>query len=392
LASHDAVELSRRAPPPEAPAAGGVEVNEATGVYSLRLTGRSDSLQALWSDMPAADTSPAGAGGAVTPSGLVRLQSLSRRNAANFSPGAIRARLVQAYTGLNGAPTEAGARFTSVGDWLQCCDPEAYGVFLLLLELMQEENPAAAEGFLQTMEGLRDSLGGVDLQALDETSFSILQVNLEATLTAARVSGPAPGGGGGADLAAASLTIRVSGEAVHIRLGGEEAPAQGDPLVLDLAGDGIDLRGAEEGVSFDLQGTGTPVRTAFVRGDDALLYLDANGNGVADDGRELFGDQEGDAHGFAELARHDADASGAIDAADPVWEALRLWRDVNGDGRNQPQESASLPAAGIARLHLDYADRAQDDGKGNTLAQVGRFTRRNGTTSLMADALLRYYG
>ena len=89
-----------------------------------------------------------------------------------------------------------------------------------------------------------------------------------------------------------------------------------DPLILDLDGDGINLTSTEDGVEFDIDGDGIAEKTAFIKGDDALLYLDDNGNGVADSGRELFGDQEGDANGYAELARYDENNDGKIDKLD----------------------------------------------------------------------------
>jgi hypothetical protein len=163
-----------------------------------------------------------------------------------------------------------------------------------------------------------------------------------------------------------------------------------DPLVLDLAGNGINLKSTEEGVNFDLLGTGEKVRTAFIQDDDAFLYLDQNGNGTADNGLELFGDQEGDANGFEKLAKYDENDDGKIDELDSVFEKLRLWQDKNGDGFNQLQESISLIEAGIKSLDVNYNQINEDDGKGNIVGQSSMFTRDNGTKGVASDMLLRY--
>ena len=68
--------------------------------------------------------------------------------------------------------------------------------------------------------------------------------------------------------------------------------ARRDPLVLDLDGDGIETVGvnATTHVLFDHNNDGVKTGTGWVKGDDGLLVLDRNGNGVIDNGSELFGD------------------------------------------------------------------------------------------------------
>jgi hypothetical protein len=64
-----------------------------------------------------------------------------------------------------------------------------------------------------------------------------------------------------------------------------------EPLVVDVQGDGYRFTSPENGVMFDLDGTGTPQRVASTDAgsDDAFLALDHNHNGRIDGGRELFG-------------------------------------------------------------------------------------------------------
>ena len=162
-----------------------------------------------------------------------------------------------------------------------------------------------------------------------------------------------------------------------------------DPLILDLDGDGIELTRTEDGVDFDIDGDGVKEQTAFIKGDDALLYLDQNGNGTVDNGKELFGDQEGDANGYSELARYDENNDGKIDDLDAIYTELRLWQDKNQDGKNQSTESMSLLEAGIKSIQLKYNEIMKDDNKGNKIGQTSEFTRIDGSKGYSADMLFR---
>ena len=80
-----------------------------------------------------------------------------------------------------------------------------------------------------------------------------------------------------------------------------------DPLVLDLDGDGVELVSLDDStVLFDMNVDGFAERTGWVNQDDGLLVIDTNGNDRIDDGSELFDDQAGFAHGFAQLAALDS--------------------------------------------------------------------------------------
>jgi len=164
---------------------------------------------------------------------------------------------------------------------------------------------------------------------------------------------------------------------------------QGDPLVLDLDDDGIELTSHTNGARFDLLGNGTPVNTAFVTGGDAFLAIDRNGNGAIDSGKELFGEQHGAAHGFAELAKLDSNGDGLINRLDRDFGRLLLFRD-NGNGRTEDGELISLKDAGIAELSLRYRNVAQRAAGGNTLAQIASFHRHDGSVGRAADALLNF--
>ncbi|WP_153020720.1 hypothetical protein [Pseudomonas sp. BMS12] len=161
-------------------------------------------------------------------------------------------------------------------------------------------------------------------------------------------------------------------------------PQKTDPLVLDLAGNGFATRGLQNAVRFDLDADGRRDSISAPSGDDALLALDRNGNGRIDDGRELFGDQNGAANGFAELAKYDDNGDGRIDTLDSVFERLRLLR-FDADGR---QQSQSLSQAGVAAIELRAQDVSIALGAYDEIAQLGRFEFTDGRSGQAADLLL----
>lgn len=143
------------------------------------------------------------------------------------------------------------------------------------------------------------------------------------------------------------------GSANGINLTFEFPPAS--PLVLDMDGDGIELISlANSSAYFDLDEDGFAQYTGWVKGDDALLAYDANGNGVIDDGSELFGSATED--GFTQLAAFDTNGNGFITAADAQWGDLLVWQDANEDGITNVGELMSLSAAGISSISINNSE------------------------------------
>jgi hypothetical protein len=94
-----------------------------------------------------------------------------------------------------------------------------------------------------------------------------------------------------------------------------------DPLVVNFGGQPARLSSAK--VAFDLNSDGTEEQVSFVASGSGFLALDKNGDGVINNGGELFGPQTG--NGFSELAAYDSDGNGWIDEADPIFAKLQIW-------------------------------------------------------------------
>ena len=169
-----------------------------------------------------------------------------------------------------------------------------------------------------------------------------------------------------------------------------------DPLALDLDGNGIRTVAANQfsGSLFDHDGDGIRTASGWVGKEDGLLVYDRNGDGIINNGSELFGDATrlkngGTAeHGFAALADLDDNGDGKIDAADKAFSSLRVWRDLNQDGISQEGELLTLEQAKVRSLSTQFRNTNRSLGDGNTLAQEGSYTTTDGQTRQMGDLLL----
>jgi hypothetical protein len=156
------------------------------------------------------------------------------------------------------------------------------------------------------------------------------------------------------------------------------------PIIVDLAGTGFRLTSAQNGVQFDIAGTGSPVQIAWTSSDtqNAFLVLDRDGNGTIDNGKEMFGNftpQPPSAHpnGFLALAEFDkasngGNGDGVIDVKDAIFPSLRLWVDANHDGISQPDELHKLADVGVFSISLKYKEARRMDQFGNQFRYRGK--------------------
>ncbi len=170
---------------------------------------------------------------------------------------------------------------------------------------------------------------------------------------------------------------------VSVQLEGED-PTQRmvDPLVINLSGDAAALTSTR--FSFDLDVDGQVDQIAMLAPGSAYLALDRNQDGEINDGSELFGPTTG--HGFHELAQHDSDANGWIDAGDSIFERLRLWSQ-RSDGSSR---LVGLGSAGVGAIYLGHIQTAfqLNDSQNQALGQVtdsGVFLHEDGRVGTVQD-------
>ncbi|MFO1401338.1 MAG: YqiA/YcfP family alpha/beta fold hydrolase [Steroidobacteraceae bacterium] len=163
------------------------------------------------------------------------------------------------------------------------------------------------------------------------------------------------------------------------------------PLILDLDGDGVETTSVAAGTHFDHDANGFAEATGWVGADDGLLVLDRNANGVIDNGRELFGNNTPlpgggyAADGFAALAALDANGDGRINASDPAYAQLRVWRDTNGNAITEAGELRTLSAAGVSSIATAAQPFHAIETNGNEHLQASTFTTATGLVRAVED-------
>ena len=158
--------------------------------------------------------------------------------------------------------------------------------------------------------------------------------------------------------------------------------------MLDLAGNGVATQSIAAGVTFDLNATGQAVNTGWITSGEGFLVLDRNGDGVINNGSELFGSStrltNGDraANGFAALSELDSNGDGLITSLDADWSRLKVW--VDTDPNAGAGTLYGLNALNIAALNLSYTTSGAID-QGNVIGQVSSYLSVDGTRHEMSD-------
>ena len=135
---------------------------------------------------------------------------------------------------------------------------------------------------------------------------------------------------------------------------------------------------------FDHDKSGIQTATGWVKPDDGFLVVDRNGDGIINDGSELFGDgtilSDGSkaTNGYQALSEFDSNGDGIINDEDVNFNQLKVWRDLNQDGISQENELFTLKELGIKSLKLQYEDTNTALGNGNILAQKGSYETIDG--------------
>ncbi len=166
----------------------------------------------------------------------------------------------------------------------------------------------------------------------------------------------------------------------------------GDPLVLDLDGDGVRLLSMESGVRFDMNNDGRPETTGWIAPGDGLLVMDANHDGDIAGIGELVSEYStpGSQSSLQSLATLDANRDGRVDASDPAFAGLQVWEDANQDAGSQSGELHGLPDLGILSLELQTTSSNIEENAGNLITAVATFTRVDGTQGQMNEVAFRF--
>jgi len=167
-------------------------------------------------------------------------------------------------------------------------------------------------------------------------------------------------------------------------------------FVLDMLGDGYEFTSKADGVTFDVDGTAKPIQIGWTKAgsDEGFLFLDTNGNGRVDNGRELIGngwrkDNGTRVYGGDEALNVIQGLDGNlplgpvskemehyawIDSKNEAFSRLRVWCDTNHNGVSEPTELRTMGQANILKIFVGFAlNKRVQDPTANTQLMVGTF-------------------
>ena len=175
------------------------------------------------------------------------------------------------------------------------------------------------------------------------------------------------------------------------------------PLVMDLNGDGIHFTSIQNSnVSIDVNSEGVKYKMAWAGNDDGVLVWDKDHNKQISEASEfgfqrLKADAQTDLEGLQAL---DTNHNGLLDAGDEKFAEFAVWQDANGNGVTDEGEFLTLQERGIASIQLHSDGQVRDAGTplpGSTTGETDAtvmgnaiFTRTDGSTGTVADAMLAY--
>lgn len=177
------------------------------------------------------------------------------------------------------------------------------------------------------------------------------------------------------------------------------------PLIisLDNSTKGIGLTSILDGIKFDIMGSKALPSphyakqiSWFKQGNTDYYFLALPNHGVVEGIDQLFGDNtlgpDGKfaANGYLALAKYDLNNDKLITSLDPIFKELRLWKDVNRDGKSEPDELFTLDEMGIIKIDLNYDNKYKEvDKYGNATLMKSVVQTKDGKLHLIFDLWFR---
>lgn len=148
-----------------------------------------------------------------------------------------------------------------------------------------------------------------------------------------------------------------------------------DPLVINLDGNIAGL--SDQTFLFDLDGDGREDKINRLKPGSGFLALDKNGDGMINDGSELFGTRSG--NGFADLAAYDTDHNGFIDEGDEIWDKLKIWvTDEDGNEHLYSLAEKGVGAICLQNAATDFTVKGENNQTNGCIRRSGFFLYENG--------------
>ena len=156
-----------------------------------------------------------------------------------------------------------------------------------------------------------------------------------------------------------------------------------DPLVINLDSNVTTL--SDQKFMFDIDSDGILDSISYLNKGSGYLALDKNGDGVINDGNELFGTKSGD--GFYDLSRYDEDHNGWIDENDEIFSKLLVWsKDLDGNDVLYTLKELDIGAICLQKVETEFSLNSIKNNQTNgQIKSTGMFLYDNGTVGSMTQ-------
>ncbi len=149
-----------------------------------------------------------------------------------------------------------------------------------------------------------------------------------------------------------------------------------DPLVINLEAGTASV--SDQKFFFDLDADGDKEEISSLGQGSGFLAFDKNGDGIINDGSELFGTKSGD--GFADLAQYDEDGNGWIDENDQIFKNLKVWtKDAEGNDTLVDLKSADVGAIYLGSANTQFHLNDASNKTNGVIQKTGVFLRESGS-------------
>ncbi|MGJ7582287.1 Ig-like domain-containing protein [Variovorax sp. RHLX14] len=158
------------------------------------------------------------------------------------------------------------------------------------------------------------------------------------------------------------------------------------PVALDLSRDG-EITYSD--VAVNVRGDGMTKTSAWVESRDGVLIWDKYHDGkVHDSSQYAFAQYLAGAKTDLEgLTAFDTNGNGKLDAGDSVWNEMRVWQDLNGNGISDAGEVKTLAAWGMTSINLVSDGVVSNPANGVQEAGKSSATLEDGSQMVVADVI-----
>ncbi len=148
-----------------------------------------------------------------------------------------------------------------------------------------------------------------------------------------------------------------------------------DPLVINTGAESGNI--SDQRFMFDLDCDGIKDRISMPGRGSGFLALDKNGDGIINDGNELFGAKSGD--GFGDLRKYDSDGNGWIDENDEIFNKLKVWcKGIGGEDILMDLKEADVGAIFLGSVATEFTLGGTDGIRDGVVRSTGFFLKESG--------------